>query len=79
MEVLAKALSYERISLDAFLKVLDHCMFAESQETRKLAREQFFIKALIQKILKSAGLETGDANGNPVIGAGMTSAEYYYS
>jgi hypothetical protein len=49
-------------------------------ETRKIAREQFSIKALIQKILKSAEIEVGDVNGGPVVvGGGMTSAEYYYS
>ena len=69
MEILAKALDYERITLDAFLK-----------ETRKLAREQFLIKALIQKIVKAAGVEDGYVNGGPVVvGGGMTSAEYYYS
>jgi hypothetical protein len=37
------------------------------------------IKALIQKILKSAGIETGDVNGGQVVvGGGMTNAEYYY-
>lgn len=69
MEVLAKALDYERITLDAFLK-----------ETRKLAREQFLFKALIQKIVKAVGVEDGYVNGGPVVvGGGMTSAEYYYS
>lgn len=69
MEILAKALDYEKITLDAFLK-----------ETRKLAREQFLIKALIQKIVKAAGVENGHVNGGPVVvGGGMTPAEYYYS
>jgi Vps23 core domain len=69
MEILAKALDHERITLDAFLK-----------ETRKLAREQFLTKALIQKIVKAAWIENGYVNGGPVVvGGGMTPSEYYYS
>jgi hypothetical protein len=53
------------------------------QETRKIAREQFLTKALIQKILKAAGvagIEGGYVNGGPVVaGGGMSSAEFYYS
>ena len=45
-----------------------------------MAREQFLIKALIQKIVKSADIEAGDANvGSVVLRSGMTSTEYYYS
>jgi len=69
MEVLAKALDYERISLDVFLK-----------ETRKLAREQFLIKALVNKIVKSAGIDSAGINGEPVVvGGGMSATDYYYS
>lgn len=45
-----------------------------------MAREQFLIKALIQKIVKLAGIEAGDVNGGSVVlRDGMISAEYYYS
>ena len=83
IEILAKALDHERISLDAFLKVFISFRYVQidnKKETRKLAREQFLIKALIQKIVKSAGIGVGDVNGgSAVLGGGMTSAEYYYS
>jgi ESCRT-I complex subunit TSG101 len=80
MEILAKALDYERISIDTFLKVYIISFLINAQETRKLAREQFLIKALIQKIIKSAGIEVNAMNGGPMVaGGGMTSAEYYYS
>jgi ESCRT-I complex subunit TSG101 len=91
IEILAKALDCERISLDIFLKVPKNILPTPKiivdvhfKETRKLAREQFLIKALIQKILKSAGIEFGNVNGgggggSTVLGGGMTRAEYYYS
>ena len=83
MEILAKALDYERIVLDAFLKVLLIKLSIDLQETRKLAREQFLVKALIQKILKAAGIagvEGGYVNGGPAVPVGgLTSAEFYYS
>jgi len=85
MEILAKALDHERITLDSFLKV--PITFSQAngclQETRKLAREQFLVKALIQKILKATGIVPGNVKGESTgIGAGMgglTGAEYYYS
>jgi hypothetical protein len=49
------------------------------KETRKLAREQFLVKALIQKIMKAARIENGVTGGPVVVGGGMSSAEYYYS
>ena len=81
IEILSKALDYERISLDAFLKVsLPSIGESNGQETRKLAREQFLVKALIQKILKAAGIEPGETDGEwVVVRGGKTSAEYYYS
>jgi len=54
-----------------------------TNETRKLAREQFLVKALIQKILKATGIVPGDGKGESTgVGAGtggLTGAEYYYS
>jgi ESCRT-I complex subunit TSG101 len=70
MEILAKALDHERLSLDIFLKVNWFLLFGriDFKEMRKLAREQFLIKALIRKILTSAGIEAaGEMNGAPVI------------
>jgi hypothetical protein len=50
------------------------------KETRKLARKQFLVKALIQKIVKLAKVENSGVNGAPVVvGGGMSNAEYYYS
>jgi Vps23 core domain len=82
MEILAKALDYERITLDGFLKVPLLEMEADGEETRKLSREQFLIKALIQKILRSTGIVPGYVNGGPDaqytsgVGAGMGSGYY---
>jgi ESCRT-I complex subunit TSG101 len=81
MEILAKALDYERITLDAFLKVsFPKGWELTGEETRKLAREQFLIKALIQKILRATGIVPGHVNGVPDAqssGAVMGGGGYY--
>jgi Vps23 core domain len=82
MEILAKALDYERITLDAFLKVPFFWYWElTGEETRKLAREQFLIKALIQKILRATGIVPGYVNGGPDVqytsGVVMGGGGYY--